>query len=485
MSETSAMIRSGQFVDGGFSAPASGRYFEVLSPASGKLLAEVARCDADDVDRALNLAEDGFRAWSTLAPGAREAVLLQAAVLLEHDGEARFLDLLIDESGSTINKARFEIRYCADLLRAAAGESRRLYGDTFPNDNPDRISMVFREPLGIVAVVSPYNAPRALLCKMAAFPLAAGNALVIKPSEETPLVALAFASLLVEAGLPARAIAVLPGYGSECGQALVSDPRIDGIALTGSTATGIAIGQQAMTRMVPMQLELGGKSALLVLKDCDPVQAAGIAASGMFNHAGQICMANSRILVDRAIRQPFCAALKDVCEKMPLGDLRDPQTAYGPLINQRALDKVQQHLDSALAGGGSLLTGGRIEQGLVFQPTVVLDPDRQSTLWREETFGPLAVLVEFDGLEQAIELANDSDYGLSAAVLTRNVQWGFRAARGIRAGAVHIGMHAFQSNAMAPVGGTGMSGIGRSGGRYSTEEFTRLKWVSVELGDSS
>ena len=214
-------------------------------------------------------------------------------------------------SGSTIGKARFEISYSVDLLRTAAGEVRRLYGDTFPNDNPQRLSMVIREPLGVVAVVSPYNAPLALLCKMAAFPLAAGNAVVIKPSEETPLIALAFGKLLVEAGLPPQAISVIPGYGKECGAALVAHPAVRGIALTGSTATGMAIGAQGMQRMVRMQLERGGKCALLVLRDFDPAKAAAIAAQGMFNHAGQICMANSRVVVEAPLMDAFCADLKN------------------------------------------------------------------------------------------------------------------------------------------------------------------------------
>jgi aldehyde dehydrogenase (NAD+) len=473
----------GLIIAGGRRSASSGETFEVLCPETEQPLARVARAGAADVDLAVAAARSGFSQWSSLAPKEREAALLRAADLVAEEGEARFLDTLIDESGSAITKARFEINYTVDLLRTAAGEARRLYGDTFPNDSPGRVSMVFREPMGVVAIISPYNAPLSLLAKMTAFPLAAGNSVVIKPSEETPLIALALAELLVESGLPPEALNVVTGYGAECGAPLTAHPGVDCIALTGSTGTGIMVGAESMKRMRRCQLELGGKSALLVLRDADPVQAAQIAAQGIFTHGGQICMANSRIVVEKPVYEPFIAALRKAAEAIHLGDLRDARTQYGPLINRAAVDKVMAHIRQSIADGAEVLTGGEIERGLVIQPTVLLEPDRAGSLWREESFGPVASVVAVEDLDEAIAVANDSEYGLSAAVLTHNVQWGFRAARGIRSGSVHIGMHAFQSNALAPIGGYGMSGIGRSGGKYSTEEFTELKWVSVSLED--
>lgn len=461
----------------------SGALFDVLAPEDERLLARVARAGAADVDLAVAAARQGFSAWSALPPREREAALLRAADLVAAQGEARLLDTLIDESGSAITKARFEIGYTVDLLRTAAGEARRLYGDTFPNDDPQRLSMVFREPMGVVAIISPYNAPLSLLTKMTAFPLAAGNSVVIKPSEETPLTALGLADILVEAGIPADAINVVTGFGGECGAPLTAHADIDCIALTGSTATGTLVGAESMKRMRRCQLELGGKSALLVLRDADPVKAANIAAQGIFTHGGQICMANSRIVVERPIYAEFIAALKLAAQALHLGDLRDERTQYGPLINRAAVEKVMGHIDQAVADGATVLTGAALERALVIRPTILLEPDRNGSVWREESFGPVASVVAVDSLDEAITVANDSDYGLSAAVLTHNVQWGFRAARGIQAGSVHIGMHAFQSNALAPIGGYGLSGIGRSGGKYSTEEFTELKWISVSLED--
>ena len=477
------VLEQGLMIAGCRQASCSGTFFDVLAPEDERLLARVARADAADVDLAVTAARRGFSQWSALPPREREAALLRAADLVAAQGEARLLDNLIDESGSAITKARFEISYTVDLLRTAAGEARRLYGDTFPNDSPERLSMVFREAMGVVAIISPYNAPLSLLTKMTAFPLAAGNSVVIKPSEETPLSALALADILVEAGLPPDAINVVTGFGSECGAPLTAHPDIDCIALTGSTATGTLVGAQSMKRMRRCQLELGGKSALLVLRDADPEAAANIAAQGIFTHGGQICMANSRIVVERPVYDDFIAALKRAAEAIHLGELRDERTQYGPLINRAAVDKVMAHVEQAIAEGATVLTGAEIKRGLVIKPTILLEPDRNGTLWREESFGPVASVVVVDSLDEAIAVANDSEYGLSAAVLTHNIQWGFRAAREIQSGSVHIGMHAFQSNALAPIGGYGMSGIGRSGGKYSTEEFTELKWVSVALED--
>ncbi|HUN21985.1 MAG TPA: aldehyde dehydrogenase family protein [Anaerolineales bacterium] len=471
------------FLAGQPTPPTNGRFFEVYSPDTGKLLGYAARGDASDADLAVRSARRAFAQWSALPPGERERVMLTAADLIEANAHC-FQDLIIDESGSTIRKARFEISYSASLLRAAAGEARRLYGETFPNDKPQRISMVLREPLGVVVAISPFNAPLVLLVKMICFALAAGNAVIAKPSEETPLVALELARILALAGFPAGTFQVVNGFGAEVGAALVNHPHINGIAFTGSTASGVRIAQQAVTHMHRMQMELGGKNPLLVLKDIDPVQAANVAAVGAFFHGGQICMSSARIIAEREVARPFAEALAQKATRLYLGDLRDEQTAYGPLINQRAIEKVQAHVDDALQGGAELLCGGKLHHGNVYAPTVLWEPSRRSAAWCSETFGPVVSVVAVDDLDAAIALANESEYGLSAGILTNDLQRGLSAARRIRCGAVHVGTHSYQSDTMAPVGGFGMSGFGRSGGKYSVEHFTELKWVSIELGET-
>lgn len=470
---------------GGQECPAeAGESFEVYAPADGALVGIAARARDVDVRKAVEAAQSAQAAWAGMPPAQREKLMLNIADLIEAQA-ATLMQVLIDESGSALRKAEYEATYSASLFRAAAGEVRRLYGDTMPNDKPQRLSMVIREPLGVVAAISPFNAPLVLLVKMVCFPLAAGNTVIAKPSEETPLTAVLLGRIMNEAGLPPGTFNVITGYGAEAGKPLTEHPGVDGIAFTGSTATGVRLGQRALESMKSIQLELGGKNPLLVLDDMDPAKAADLAAVGAFYHGGQICMSSSRIIVEEGIAEPFAAALARKAESLYLGDLRDERTAYGPLINERAVGKVQAHIDAALAAGATLLCGGRIHDGLRYAPTVLLAPPADNPAWREETFGPVAYVVTARDFEHAIELANDSEMGLSAGVLTNDFRRGMTAARRIRAGSVHVGTHSFQSDAMAPIGGYGMSGIGRSGGKYSIEHFTRLKWISMELGETA
>lgn len=454
--------------------------FAVLNPATGETIGNVARSDAKDVETAIESSHKAFVNWANLAAWEREKILLKCADKLEENAD-KLTDILIDESGSCLTKARFETNYTPRLLRAAAGEATRLDGETLPNERATRMSFVIREPVGVVVCIVPFNAPLALLAKMVAFPLAAGNTVVVKPSEETPLIALEFAKILSEAGLPDGVLNIVNGYGNEIGEALITDKRVRGVALTGSTETGKIVGRQAISGMKHLQLELGGKNPLIILKDFDVAKAAEIASEGIFTHSGQICMANSRVLVEREIADEFCAELVKKAESLYLGDLRDERTFYGTLINSKAIEKVEIHVADAIEKGAKLLTGGRVLDGLRYAPTVLLNPPKNSLAWCEETFAPLVSVTIVEDLAEAIALANYSDYGLSAGILTNNVQKAFTAARQIKAGSVHIGAHPFQSNALAPIGGYAMSGIGRSGGKYSVAAFTEEKWISVEL----
>ncbi|HCR71161.1 MAG TPA: aldehyde dehydrogenase [Anaerolineae bacterium] len=473
----------GHFIDGKEIPASTGESFPSVAPMTGEILGHAARGTEADAEAAVTSARKGFLYWSSLPPAERERILLKCADQVEAKYEA-LLNLLIDESGSTIIKAKYEVMYTASVLRTAAGEVRRLYADTLPNEKPHRMSMVVREPVGVVLAISPFNAPLVLLAKMVVFPLGAGNAVIAKPSEETPLIAIEFAKVLHEAGLPDGVFNVVTGFGKEVGEPLAKHSGINGIALTGSTATGVKIGEIAIQSMKRLQLELGGKNPLLILNDEDVNKAAEIAAVGAFTHAGQICMSSARILVEKPNGRAFAEALAKKAKSLQLGDLRNEKTAYGPLINQRALDKVIRHVQAAKDGGAEILTGGDVHDGLIFQPTVIYNPPQSGPSWCEETFGPVASVTECDSFDEMIAIANESDYGLSAGILTNDLVRGMTAARKIRCGSVHVGAHSFQSDPMAPIGGYGMSGFGRSGGKYSVEHFTELKWISLELGET-
>ncbi len=468
------------FIDG--KSNETNETFAVFNPFTGEKIADVARSNAEDAKIAVESAHKSFADWANLAAWEREKILLTCADALEKNAD-ELTEILIDESGSCIAKARYETAYTPRLFRAAAGEATRLYGETFPHERATRMSFVVREPIGVVVCIVPFNAPLALLAKMVAFPMAAGNSVVVKPSEETPLIALEFAKILTEAGLPDGVLNVVNGFGAEIGEALITDKRVRGVALTGSTETGKIVGKQAISGMKHLQLELGGKNPLIVLKDFDTAKAAEIAAEGIFTHSGQICMANSRALVQKEIADEFCAALVKKSESLFLGDLRDERTFYGTLINSKAIEKVESHVKDAIEKGAKLLTGGKVLDGLRYAPTVLLNPPKNSLAWCEETFAPLVSVTIIEDLEEGIALANDSEYGLSAGILTHDIQKAFTAAQQIRAGSVHIGTHPFQSNALAPIGGYGLSGIGRSGGKYSVEAFTDQKWISIETGN--
>jgi acyl-CoA reductase-like NAD-dependent aldehyde dehydrogenase len=429
---------------------------------------------------AIDAAHAAKAAWGNSPAALREKILHRAADELEA-ATNDIVDLLIGEGGSTFGKAHFEIPFAANMLRSIAGEARRVQGDVFPSDVSGLISLAIRRPLGVVAGISPFNFPVVLALKKVAFALATGNTFVLKPSEETSLVGLKLAEIFEKAGLPPGVLNVVPGDGATLARVLFDDPRVKLISFTGSTAVGRLIAVECAKKGKRVILEMGGKSPLIVLKDADVDYAVDTACFGIFIHQGQICMAGSRIIVEAPIYETFLQRFAAKAKTLQVGDPRDPHTVIGPLIRTSQCKMIDRKIKEAVAAGARVLTGGSYE-GNFYQPTVVADVTPSMAAFRDELFGPVAAVSRAENADHALALANNSSYGLSSAVLTNDLQLAMRFALELEAGMVHLNGPTVHDEPTVPFGGVKDSGSGREGGRWSVEEMTEVKWVTIQMG---
>ena len=460
-------------------APASGNYFDDLNPADDSVYARAAEGSAEDVNRAVEAAHAAFASYRQTLPKQREAWLNRAADLIEAQRE-EFLDILIDEVGSPVMKAGFETAFAPTMLRAAAGVPRRLTGETIPSDTPGRISMSVREPVGVVAGITPFNVPLIKAMKQAAMALATGNTFVLLPSEHAPHLAHRVAKLFADAGFPDGSFNVVTGNGAVIGDSLTGHPLVKAVTFTGSSVVGRHIAELCGRNLKKCVLELGGKSPLVVFKDADLEAAVRAAAMGTFFYQGQACMASSRILVERPVLEQFGEMLGRAAGGMQGGDLREPSTVLGPIISERQRERVRRHIDDAVEKGARVLAGASWD-GARCAPTVFTDVRPEMTLYYEETFGPVTSLYPFDTQDEAVALANDSEYGLSAAVFTSNVNTAIEMARAIHTGMVHINAPSLYDEPHVPFGGVGSSGLGREGTDADLDTMTEWKWITVQL----
>lgn len=467
------------WIGGRHVAPASGEYFEDLNPQDDAVLARIAAATPQDVDTAVQAAHTAFGTYGRTLAAEREAWLSRAAGIMEGRRQA-LVELLIDEVGSPVGKAQFEVQYAIGCLRAAAGAARRVTGQTLPSDTPGRFSMSVRQPLGVVAAISPFNVPLLKNAKLTATPLATGNTVVLLTSEEAPLIAHALADIYQEAGLPAGALNIITGFGERIGDALTTHPLVKAVMFTGSSRVGKHIAALCGTHMKRVILELGGKSPLIVLADADLEQAADAAAFSVFFFQGQACMAASRIYVERPVYERFCTLLKARAEAHGLGDLRDPQTWIGPIISERQRRRVRHHIEDAVAKGARVLTGGTWS-GNRCRPTILLGVEEGMTVCREETFGPVTSIYPVDSADEAMRRARDTVYGLSAAIHTRDINKALPMALAMNSGMVHINAPTIHDEPHVPFGGTGDSGFGREGTDIDIDTLTDWKWITVQL----
>jgi aldehyde dehydrogenase (NAD+) len=453
---------------------------DVLNPANQKPFARIFMGQEQHMRAAIDAAHAAKTAWGNSSAALREKILHRAADELEA-ATGDIVELLIGEGGSTFGKAHFEIPFAANMLRSIAGEARRVQGDVFPSDVPGLLSLAIRRPLGVVAGISPFNFPVVLALKKVAFALATGNTFVLKPSEETSLVGLKLAEIFEKAGLPPGVLNVVPGDGPTLARVLFDDPRVKLISFTGSTAVGRHIAVECAKKGKRVVLEMGGKSPLIVLKDADVDYAVDTACFGIFIHQGQICMAGSRIIVEAPIYETFLRCFAAKAKTLQVGDPRDPHTVIGPLIRSSQCEMIDRKIKEAVAAGARVLTGGTYE-GNFYQPTVVADVTPNMAAFRDELFGPVAAVSRADNAEHALTLANTSSYGLSSAVLTNDLQLAMRFALELEAGMVHLNGPTVHDEPTVPFGGVKDSGSGREGGRWSVEEMTEVKWVTIQLG---
>ncbi|MEL0585910.1 MAG: aldehyde dehydrogenase family protein [Candidatus Thiodiazotropha sp. (ex. Lucinoma kazani)] len=465
------------WIGGKHQMPSSGEYFDDLNPMDDSVIAKIASGTAEDVDKAVNNARVAFKRNKHRLAREREVWFMKAADLVERDKQ-EYLDILIDEVGSPIFKAEFEVNYCISALRAAAGVPRKIRGEVFPSDYPGVFSMAVREPVGVVAAISPFNVPLLKVTKQGGMPIACGNATVHLPSEFSAQVSLKFAQTLHEAGVPAGLFNVVTGNPAQIGDSLTSHKGINSITFCGSPIIGKHIAELAAKDLKPLLLELGGKSPLIVLEDADIDAAVSASAMGVFFFQGQACMASSRIYLHENIAEEFTEKYITAAKQTGMGDLRDMNTAIGPIISEHQRERVRRHIEEASDKGAEVIIGGKWH-GHCCEATVLQNVSEGMEVCRDETFGPVTSLYTFNNVDEAIEKANDTEYGLSFSIFTKDIERALRLAQQAKSGMVHINRPTIQDEPNPPFGGTGLSGFGREGTEADLDILTVWKWITI------
>jgi acyl-CoA reductase-like NAD-dependent aldehyde dehydrogenase len=464
-------------------AASTGATFERRDPITGDVASRAAAASVADAQAAADAAAASFPAWSKLGPNARRSVLLKAADLLEGRA-AEFVNLMATEIGATAGWAQFNVKLAAGMLREAASLTTQITGEIIPSDKPGCVSMAVRQPAGVVLGIAPWNAPVILGVRAIATPLACGNTVVLKASEICPGTHHLIGAVLREAGLPAGAINVItnaPENAPEIIEALIGHPAVRRINFTGSTRVGRIIAETAARFLKPVLLELGGKASLVVLDDADLDAAVAASAFGAFMNQGQICMSTERIVVDNAVADDFVAKLAAKAESLQAGNPRHGNFALGSLVGVEAAERIGGLVNDAVSKGAKLLAGGRVD-GTVMSATVLDHVTPAMRLYGEESFGPVVCVIRATGVEEAVRIANDTEYGLSAAVFGRDITRALDVAHRIDSGICHINGATVHDEAQMPFGGVKASGYGRFGGKAGIAEFTELRWITIETG---
>ncbi|RQR53154.1 NAD-dependent succinate-semialdehyde dehydrogenase [Burkholderia sp. Bp9125] len=475
----SEFLRTGHYIGGEWHEPrgADEPTYPVRNPATGETIAQVAKGGADAAQRAIDAAARAFPAWRALSAKERGArVKRWGELMLEH--RDALAELLTREQGKPLAEARGEVGYAASFLEWFAEEAKRVYGDVIPSPKPDARIVVTREPVGVVAAITPWNFPLAMITRKAGPALAAGCTLVLKPSEETPLSAFALAMLAERAGVPAGVFNVVSGDAVAIGTALTGSPVVRKLSFTGSTRVGKLLAKQSADTLKKLSLELGGNAPFIVFDDADLDAAVVGAIASKFRNTGQTCVCVNRFLVQDGVYDAFTRKLADAVRMLRVGDALAGEVDQGPLINDAALDKVERHVADATAKGAAVVTGGRRHAlgGTFYEPTVLAGMTPDMLIAEEETFGPVAACFRFATEDDAIAAANDTPFGLSAYLYTRDLGRAWRVSEALESGMVGVN-DGIISTEVAPFGGVKQSGLGREGSKYGLDEYVELKYT--------
>ena len=475
------LFRQQAFIDGRWRDASSGETLGVTNPANGQQLGRVPKMGAEETREAIDAAARALPAWRALTARERATILRRwFDLMMEHqDDLARLMTL---EQGKPLAEAKGEIGYAASFIEWFAEEGKRIYGDTIPGHQADKRLLVIKQPIGVTAAITPWNFPSAMITRKAGPALAAGCTMVLKPASQTPFSALALAELANRAGIPEGVFNVVTGSASEVGNELTGNPLVRKLSFTGSTEIGRQLMEQCAKDIKKVSLELGGNAPFIVFDDADLDKAVEGALASKFRNAGQTCVCANRLYIQDGVYDRFAEKLQQAVSKLQIGDGLQPNVTIGPLIDEKAIAKVQEHIADALDKGGRVATGGKSHElgGNFFQPTILVDVPSDAKVAKEETFGPLAPLFRFKDEADAIAQANDTEFGLAAYFYARDLGRVFRVGEALEYGIIGINTGLI-STEVAPFGGVKSSGLGREGSKYGIEDYLEIKYMCIGI----
>ena len=473
------LLRQANYIDGKWVGADNGAKLAVNNPATGDLVGEVPAMGTAETKRAIEAAQRAYPAWRALLAGERSAILRKISDLMMQNMEDLAL-IMTAEQGKPLSESRGEIAYAASFIEWFAEEAKRVYGDTIPQNAKGRRIIVLKEPIGVFAAITPWNFPAAMITRKAGAGWAVGCTGVIRPASQTPFSALAIAVLAERAGMPAGVCNVITGPSGPIGKEITSNPVVRKLSFTGSTEVGSKLIAQCAPTIKKLSMELGGNAPFIVFDDADLDAAVQGAMASKYRNTGQTCVCANRILVQEGVYDEFAAKLKVAVGKLKVGNGVEDGVTQGPLINAAAVQKVEEHIADAVKRGARVTTGGKRHElgGNFFQPTIMTDVPHDAAIFHEEDFGPVAPLFRFKTEQEAIALANDTEFGLAAYFYSRDIGRIFRVAEAIESGIIGIN-EGIISTAVAPFGGIKSSGLGREGSKYGIDDYLEIKYLAL------